>query len=168
MVVNEENTNPPAAKKFDWKIIAGLAAAVIVIAFILFRFFVFVNERSSNHFEAALGSYYDALQKNDTNAVSKLVTSDFTSEAGELKAQSGKTEVFSYRFDNLDQKQVKPAGTNDEGQPGPAVAKITYSVTSTEGNSKVSWLLEAYFVLDNGQPRIQSIKKIYKGREISR
>jgi hypothetical protein len=168
MVVNEENTNPPVAKKFDWKIIAGLGVAVIVLAYILFRFFVFVNERSVNNFEGVLASYYEALSSNDTNAITKFVTSDFVNEAGDLNTQSGKTEVFSYKFENLDQVKNPQVLTNSENTLDQSISKITYSVTSGEGNSRMSCLMEAYFALENGQPKIQYLKKIYKGRNIVR
>lgn len=169
MVVNEENTTPPAAKKFDWKIIAGLAVIVLFLAYILFRFFTFVSDRSESAYEKTLVSYYDSLGKKDVKPEIPLVTDDFTSETPELTIAPGKYEIFSYRFENAEPAQdtrKAPASTNT---PAPVKAgKIIYSVSTFENNSRVSYLLEAYLVMDNNQPRIQYIKKIYKGRNITK
>lgn len=169
MVVNEENSTPPAIRKFDWKIIAGLAVIVIFLAYILFRFFTFVSDRSETAYENTLSSYYDSIGKKETNPAVPLVTEDFVNETPELTVAPGKYELYVYRFDMTERDQNAPKSatdTNTEAQG--KVGKITYSVSAFENNSRVSYFLEAYLVMDKDHPKIQYIKKIYKGRAITK
>lgn len=169
MVVNEENATPPAAKKFDWKIIAGLAVIVLFLAYILFRFFNFVSDRTESAYEKTLVSYYDSLGNKGTNSSVPLVTADFTSETPELSAVPGKYDIYAYRFEMTGpETDGQKADLSTNAQAPVKTGKITYSVSTFENNAKVSYLLEATMVMDQGQPRIRAIKKIYKGRIITK
>lgn len=157
MAVKEKGETLLKRKKRDWRIIAGIIIIVILVGVIAWKFLSFISNHISTKYEATLSNYYQSLAKGDTNTMMGLVVKGFDDELSSLKLKPGRYLLFSYNFETLN--------ATNENSPS---AKVLYSVSVTEDRARVSYLSEAYFVLENDNAKLQYIKKIYKGKNITK
>jgi hypothetical protein len=143
--------------KMDWKILAGSVVILAVLAYVLVQVMDYVSDHSSSKYEKAIGSYYLALSKQETNTLKSLITSNFTDELALTKLDDSQYTVFSYQFEN-----IKPVVSTNSNQSADD-AKLLFGLSYKEGANKVSYIAEAYFAGD----RIDQIKKMYKGKNIT-
>jgi len=157
MAVKEKGESLPKVKKGNWKIIVGIVVIVILVGIIAWQFLSFVSKRTSTKYESTLSKYYQSIAKKDTNTIMSIVAKGFDDELSSLKLKPGRYLLFSYNFELLN--------ATNETNP---YAKILYSISVTEDSARVSYLSEAYFVLDNDNAKLQYIKKLYKGKNITK
>ncbi len=144
-------------KKTNWKIILIVLGIIVIAAGFLIITMKLMTSRPSNKYEEVLASYYKCKAEGSTNSLLLLITKNFEDDLSFIDFKSSTYSIYAYNF-------VEEEKTNDIIQ----AKKITYSITFTENNSPVSYLCEAYFVKEDETIKLIYIKKLYKGKNITR
>ena len=164
-----EKTIKPVKQKISgskqnfWKVIIGIAVIIILISIIIVIVISIGSAGFSDKYKKVLSGYFQALTKNDTNAIAQLANPQFANDLSPTKFASGNYQLFSYHFENIENTNL-PSDTN-EIQP---TAKILFSISTMDHKTKVSYLSEAYFVTSGGNIKISRIKKLYNGEDITK
>ncbi len=113
------------------------------------------NRVYSSKYEEILSTYYEAISENNTNVIESLISSNFKDALSSLKIEGNGYEIYSYNLEKVDTVESS------------SLQKMTYMLLLKGNGSEFSYLCEAYFSEENGEVKLQYIKKIYKGKKIT-
>lgn len=149
-----------AGKKTGWKIYVIILGVVIVAAGAVFIWTTFQNIRNINKYEEVLSNYFKLKSEDNKAAINLIVSADFEDDLASINLKGSGYILYSYDFT----EESVSSSTNE----GLKTKKITFGITLKENNLPVSYVGEAYLIDEDNGIKIHYIKKLYRGRNITK
>jgi hypothetical protein len=148
------------AKKNGWKIFIITLALVAIASGAFYIWTTIQHFRTVNKYEEALSSYFKFRAEDNKEGLASVAAGDFEDELSSINFKGSGYSLYEYNFtdDNYTNKM------NEILQ----VKKITFGVTLNENNNPVSYIGEAYLTNKDNKIKIVYIKKLYKGKNITK
>jgi flagellar basal body-associated protein FliL len=147
-------------KKRGWRILLIIVIAAVVVAGVIVVTNMFITIHEKDKFEEALSSYFKFKAEGNIEGLSSLTSGKIEDELSSLDLKGKKYSLYSYSI--TDENITN--NTNSAYQ----AKKITFSITLTAGNTPVSYLCEAYLYEESNSIKVEYIRVIYKGKDITK
>ncbi len=147
-------------KKGGWKIYVIVLAVAIAAAGGFYLWMMFQNIRNINKYEEVLSGYFKFKAEENKEGMMSAISGDFDDELSSISLKGSGYVLYAY---SLTDESITNK-TNEVLQ----AKKITFGITLNENNAPVSYIGEAYLVEQDNVIKIHYIKKLFKGRNITR
>lgn len=160
--VQTEEAEPK--KKGSLRIIIILLVIAGLAVFAFLKIGQKLSQPSLSQYGVLINDYFIARVKDDTNHIQELVLPNLTDETKNVELKTGKYTLFLYEVSDLSADRQGSVSSNKKSSL--PVKTALFSIDIANPQEKISYLVTAQIVLTNGEPKLEKIHILHKGKRL--